>query len=241
MIKNILFGAVFISILGFWVTQLYAHFTPMQNHKLQGPVVVELFTSQSCSSCPPADRNLAALSDNPNIITLGFHVTYWNHLHWKDTLSHQFSTDRQRAYAAYTRGGRVYTPQMVVNGADEFVGSRKGDINRAIANTHNIQPITLNKNNDNSLSADLPDLPPGSYTLWLAGTQNEHTQAIPTGENRGRTVTYKNAVIDFTEQGSWNGKAGKRTFNIEANPDVDRYVLLVQQNGFGKITAAGQI
>ena len=109
-----------------------ARFVDVDAGASQSPVVVELFTSQSCSSCPPADRNLGKLSENPNVIALGFHVTYWNHLHWEDTLSNEFSTKRQRSYAAAFRNGRVYTPQMVVNGEQEFVGSNGSKVNAAL-------------------------------------------------------------------------------------------------------------
>src|SRR5579863_6180669 len=87
------------------------------------PVVVELFTSQGCSSCPPADALLAELAKQDGVIALGFHISYWNGLGWKDPLSSEASTDRQKAYAGRFNGGQVYTPQIVVDGTAEMIGS----------------------------------------------------------------------------------------------------------------------
>ncbi|MEM7650922.1 MAG: DUF1223 domain-containing protein [Pseudomonadota bacterium] len=206
---------------------------------MDSPIVVELFTSQSCSSCPPADKNLAALSEDPKVIALGFHVTYWNHLHWEDTLSQQFATDRQRAYSRYKRSSRFYTPQMIVNGNEEFVGSRKSAIQNALKNAKPIQTIRLSKNGG-MLKAELPKLETDRYTLWLIGTKNSHTQEIPSGENRGRTVTYKNAVTQYKNLQSWDGEPQDIEINISDESVPDHYVLIAQKAGHGPIMAAGK-
>ena len=227
-------------MIGFWATSLRAQFGSIDTGAINKPVVIELFTSQSCSSCPPADKNLAVLAENPNVIALSFHVTYWDHLHWKDTLSQQFATDRQRAYANYKRNGRVYTPQMIVNGDEEFVGSRSGDIQRSLSRAQQIEPITISKDGSSQIKAVLPKLAKGNYTLWLAGTKNSHTQSIPSGENRGRTVTYKDTVVHYEQAGNWDGHPREIFIDLPSGVTADNYVVLVQKDGYGAILAAGK-
>ena len=240
MIKNILVLGLVGVLVMFWGKSLHARFGDFDAQTIDGPVVIELFTSQSCSSCPPADKNLGELTQNPNVIALSFHVTYWNYLHWKDTLSHQFSTDRQRAYAAHIGKRRVYTPQMIVNGSREFVGSRGGDIANALENARPLQTININIRDDGTLSAQMPELEHGEYTIWIAGIKAQHQQNIKSGENGGKTVTYHNAVIEFTTLGEWDGHATEKKADMFENTDIDRYVVLAQKSGYGFIAAAGQ-
>ncbi|MGB0720063.1 MAG: DUF1223 domain-containing protein [Bdellovibrionales bacterium] len=242
MIKPILFAGLLIAALVLWNQKLQAYFGDMKIPQTDHPVVVELFTSQSCSSCPPADQNLAALADTQNIIALGFHVTYWDHLNWKDTLSRDFATDRQRRYAAENRSGRVYTPQIIVNGDEGFVGSNRAKITATLKNANDITPIILSETSS-ALQISIPDFPKQtskSVTFWLFGVKKEYTQSIPSGENRGKTVTYRNAVLE-QQQITRTGQI--QNFEIEKPhwPDIDRYVLITQDNAYGKITAAGQI
>lgn len=208
------------------------------------PVVVELFTSQSCSSCPPADALLGEMAaKDPNIIAFSCHVTYWDHLNWKDTLSRKFCTNRQRAYAGFMQKNNVYTPQMVVNGEHEFVGSNRADAKRFTAESTTL-PITLSTTANGGLSAQMPALPAGSpkQTLWLISYHASHTQDIASGENRGRTVTYTNSVATLDQVGVWDGTAQMLTF---AKPDNDAktpgYALIAQPRGFGVISAAGKL
>ncbi len=229
-------GLIFLSLLS--ATNAQA-----QN---QSPVVLELFTSQSCSSCPPADKILNKLAnDNSNIIALSCNVTYWNHLHWEDTLSKQFCTERQRSYAHSFNSKRVYTPQIVINGQHEMVGSREG----AIKNTINkeslnkaIKPILLSLSGDN-LEIKLPEtLGNDSYALLLIPHDAKHTQAIPSGENRGRTVQYTNPVQNIISLGTWDGTGKKITYDVSNINNAKGFVVLAQKNGItGPITAAGKI
>ena len=133
------------------------------------PVVLEMFTSQSCSSCPPADRVLSQLeAQNDNIIALSCHVTYWNHLHWKDTLSKEFCSTRQRDYVRTLRSRGPYTPQIMINGKHTMVGSQGGKIVRAIENAAPIKSIGLSLDND-QLNIKLPETAGNdSYALNLS-------------------------------------------------------------------------
>ncbi len=215
---------------------------PMAAPNVEAPVVVELFTSQSCSSCPPADRILASLAQNPNIIALSCHVSYWNHLHWKDTLSHEFCDMRQHGYAGKKGSRRVYTPQMIVNGTNEFVGSHNSKVKFALNNAQRnpIQAIKIEMPNPYSIEFTLPEADKDSYRLWAFGYQNTHHEDIPSGENRGRSVTYANPVQSYTNLGAWDGKAAKHEFTT---PDakIDGIAILAQRGGYGEIIAAGKL
>lgn len=231
---------IIVGVIVLGATKLHARYGTFDTNVVNKPVVIELFTSQSCSSCPPADDNLAKLAENPNIIALGFHVTYWDYLHWKDTLSRQFATDRQRAYSRHVGKSRVYTPQMVVNGTREFVGSRGGDIAQALENSVTVEPITIGINTDGILTLELPDLPEGNYTLWINGIKDQKTQKITSGENGGRTVNYVNSVIEHASGGQWDGTSETRNLEGFKNPEIDKYIVLAQKSGYGPIAAAGQ-
>lgn len=240
MSKNLLLIGVIVGLIMFWATSLHARFGTFDTNDMNKPVVIELFTSQSCSSCPPADKNLTKLAESPNVIALGFHVTYWDHLHWKDTLSHQFATDRQRAYSRYAAKSRVYTPQMIVNGTREFVGSRGGDIDSALKSAQAVELIKATVSDDNILTIDLPAIKNDAYTLWVAGVKHETTQNIGSGENSGKTVTYTNAVIEYASGGSWDGNANTRQLEGFDNKEIDAYIVIAQKSGYGPIKAAGQ-
>ncbi len=214
------------------------------------PVVVELFTSQSCSSCPPADALLVDVEPHANIIALGCHVTYWNHLDWRDTLSHSFCTDRQRAYAAERGTRRVYTPQAVVNGSVEFVGSDRKSMVEAIASPRQaVLSIAIQRADGDVLVVTLPGIENAErpMTVWLAGFQRQYTQKMRAGENRGRTVLYVNPVLTMDQVGVWDGQAKTMELAIplaalEAiNGEGGGVAVLAQQGVYGPIMAAGKV
>jgi len=240
--KNIFLYILIAGTLAFSGKTLYAQFDPVsvETNMTDKPVVVELFTSQSCSSCPPADKNLAILAKNPNVIALGFHVTYWNHLHWKDTLSRQFATDRQYAYAGYKNDNRIYTPQMIINGGEEFVGSHGGNIRRSLSRAQDVELVQVTLEDSSQIKAMLPDLAKGNYTIWLAGTKDSLTQVIASGENRGKTVVYKHGVVHYKPAGQWDGQSKEIFIDIPSGTDIDNYVVLVQKDKYGAIIAAGK-
>ena len=163
------------------------------------PVVVELYTSQGCSSCPPADALLGRLAQRPDVLALSLPVTYWDMLGWKDTLASKANTARQKAYAGAMGRGGIYTPQIIVDGVNDVVGSRQGAVDKAIAGREadmRAVPVTLRLT-----PAEVhvrvgagPVKPAQSATIWLFAVRPEATVKITAGENSGRTVTYRNIV-----------------------------------------------
>lgn len=236
MYSIILFGGFFAFMMALLAMTAQSTKVVAEDVKTNGPVVVELFTSQSCSSCPPADKLLGELaSNNDDIIALGYHVTYWNHLHWKDKLSLEESTDHQRAFNRNIGSRRVYTPQMVVNGRDEFVGSSRRQATSSIQTTVAIQPIDVVFSNG-QVVAKLPANLGHNVDVQVVGFGEQNTQAIPSGENRGRTLTYTNPVRSIVYP---NVAAGSVT--VPTSSDVKGgYAVLVRDTRAGKIIAAGQ-
>jgi hypothetical protein len=203
--------------------------------------VIELFTSQGCSSCPPADKLLGELSQDPSLVTLSLAVDYWDYLGWKDTLALRGHSNRERAYAD-ARGDRdVFTPQVVVNGLIDVLGSDKAAIDGAIEKTRRSAaplelPVTLTVA-DGKVTAFVPDAKSDrrSAEVWLCPTTRKVTVAIERGENNGHTLTYTNVVRSWVRLGNWNGKA--QTFTVPvaelsgpnfALKDIDQLAVLVQ-------------
>jgi hypothetical protein len=191
------------------------------------PVVVELFTSQGCSSCPPADRLLTDLArDRPDVLPLAFHVTYWNRLGWADPYSFDGATERQHGYAHISGEGGVYTPQAVVDGTQDVVGSdgpalRKA-IKRAMAQATSI-PLALHSAADGvaiTIGAGA-----GEGRVLLVGYDPEHVTAVGRGENAGATLVESNIVRGLVVAGTWRGAALALTV---APPPGERLAALVQ-------------
>ncbi|MEZ5828485.1 MAG: DUF1223 domain-containing protein [Hyphomicrobiales bacterium] len=181
----------------------------------KGATLLELFTSQGCSSCPPADALLAEYRNKPGVITLSFSVDYWNYLGWHDTLSSPENSERQRDYARARGDGRVYTPQVVVDGVQHVNGSNEAAIEMAMRNAakrlESVRvPVTMSAEG-NSLVIDIGAAPEGSdmreATVWLAIAKEKETVAISRGENRGKEITYTHPVREFTPIGMWKGEA----------------------------------
>lgn len=163
--------------------------------------VVELFTSQGCSSCPPADRLLADYVKRKDVLALAYHVDYWNYLGWKDTFSRSEFSERQRRYAASFKRHGVYTPQVVINGRDHAVGSRKGDIDKIIdrfARDGRAPSIEINTQRDREKIRITTNAADGDATMWIVYFDKQRSVAIERGENRGHTITYHNIVRDVT-------------------------------------------
>ena len=186
--------------------------------------VVELFTSQGCSSCPPADDLLGRLADDPSLVALSLPIDYWDYLGWKDTLAKPNHTARQRGYAQ-TRGDRaVYTPQVVVNGAVHVQGSDAAAIERAITQTRQqpgvlAVPVTLSVQGGRVNVALQPSAEAQAGSdVWLCAVSKNVPVTITRGENRGHTVTYHNVVRRWLKLGDWSGMA--RNWSLPVS-DVD--------------------
>ncbi len=213
----------------------------------QRRVLVELFTSQGCSSCPAADRLLGELSKDPNILTMSLAVDYWDYLGWKDTLALPGHAKRQRAYAG-SRGDRaVYTPQVVINGTVHVLGSDKGAIERAVkharAGAEQTQLAIEAKVADGSVQVTVPATndPGQTGEVWLCPIAKKIPVEISRGENKGHTVTYTNVVRGWVKLGDWNGQPGKFSkplSEIKSKGEFDTFAVVVQS---GRPDAPGNV
>jgi hypothetical protein len=186
---------------------LIAVLSPVAAIAAERPVVVELFTSQGCSSCPPANAFLNELSrGRRDVLALAFHVTYWDRLGWKDPFSLPAATQRQDVYG-HRFGDGSYTPEMVVDGAAGMVGSDRSDVGAAIEKakraSRTAASVSVTRNGD-QVSVQVGS-GTGSARVLLIGFDHEHTTAIGRGENSGRTLTEANVVRSFRPVGQWSG------------------------------------
>jgi hypothetical protein len=196
--------------------------------------IVELFTSQGCSSCPPADALLGRLSADPALLALSFHVNYWNSIGWKDPFSSQVSTDRQYAYAHALGERTVFTPQLIVNGTRSLIGSQESEIRKEIAKA---SEATL------PVSADLSKQADGSFNLQLAGPAvaadvwevryvRRSVTKIRAGENGGRELETFNDVVQLHRLGTFQPGVLKLE---PLHQPADGLAVLVQKPSGGPI------
>ncbi|HEY8003714.1 MAG TPA: DUF1223 domain-containing protein [Phenylobacterium sp.] len=200
--------------------------------------VVELFTSQGCSSCPPADLAVAAISARPGVLALSFGVTYWDDLGWKDTFAQKKFTERQWDYAHGLGHGNVGTPQVVVNGRADTVGQSVADIDQTLRRATlaaggpalTLQPARV---------AIAGAAPPRPAQVWLVRYDPNVLQVpVKRGENTGKTLPIKNVVRELTSLGAWTG--GAKAFAIPAGPAGLKTAVLVQAGRGGPILAAAR-
>jgi hypothetical protein len=170
--------------------------------------VVELFTSQGCSSCPPADRYLAELAKDPSLVVLSWPVDYWDYIGWKDTFASPTFTARQKAYAAARGDDQVYTPQAVIDGVTHAVGNDRDVVQDAIAaNGKTLSCVLTIADRNGKIGIDVSPKAnaSSSATLWLLRVLRTANVAIGRGENKGRSVTYTNVVREAVPVGEWSG------------------------------------
>lgn len=166
------------------------------------PVVVELFTSEGCSSCPPADALLAELAGRPDVLALSFHVDYWDRLGWKDPFSSPAATERQQRYAALLGLATVYTPQIVVDGKWQAVGSDRAEVDHALVSArgeHTELPVAIDLDHGRARIEFGRAQRPVSARVLLVGFDRRHVTAVARGENAGRTLTHADVVRSITE------------------------------------------
>jgi len=219
------------------------------------PVLVELYTSQGCSSCPPADEFLGKLAQRSDVIALAFHVDYWDYIGWKDPFGDPAHTARQRLYAASLRKRTIYTPQMVIDGVVDAVGSRWWDVEGKIKQRQAMGPaertsipIRLARAANGALAVAVPEaaIPQsaraGRADLFLAAMDSRHVTKVPRGENSGRALEDFNVVRGFSRIGRYDGSM----LAVEVDPTAwhqgaDRLAVFLQARDTGPIWGAAQL
>ncbi len=208
------------------------------------PVVLELFTSQGCSSCPPADRFAEILSQRNNLILLSCHVTYWDYIGWKDTLGNKSCDNyQQHITPSFLGKKRVYTPQMIINGHKGMVGSHTQTILNTIIQEQkkSLGEITIFKN-ENEITFDLPDMAQEApYYLRAFFIQSSQITPIGRGENRKKTINYVQNVKSIYEIGQWDGTEKTKSFILLTPPNTDQIIILAKEGTDGAVRAVGRM
>jgi hypothetical protein len=217
---------------------------PQSGAAAEPRAVLELFTSQGCSSCPPADKLLGQLADDPSVIALSLPVDYWDYLGWKDTLALKGHSMRQRAYSQVRGDRSVYTPQVVVNGVVHALGSDKGEIEKAIAESRAqgsvlTVPVSMQVA-DGKVTVTLPEsnAVQGKAQVWLLPVANRIPVEIDRGENSGHKITYHDVVRRWVKLGEWTGKP--ETYSMPVSEvtknigEINQLAVLVQRDVDGK-------
>jgi len=218
---------------------LIASLSPVMANATERPVVVELFTSQGCSSCPPANAYLNEMvRQRRDVLALAFHVTYWDRLGWKDPFSLAAATDRQSVYGRRFGDGS-YTPEIVVDGSASAVGSDRGAVGPAIENAKRngstAAAVSVMKNGE-QVSIEV-GAGSGSGRVLLIGFDHEHTTAIGRGENSGATLTEANVVRSIRPIGQWSGAALRLNERFPEGQDV----AVVLEAPDGRIIGASRL
>jgi hypothetical protein len=202
------------------------------------PTVVELFTSQGCSSCPPADALLGELARRGDVIALGFHISYWDSLGWKDPLSRPQSTERQQAYARLS-GGQIYTPQMIVDGTSEMVGSHREEVTAALreASHEAIAPVAFAADR-HSVTIGPAAIAGSTGQIVLVRFAQKRTTRVGAGENARRTLEDTNGVDAVATLGAWQGAEAE--FAVEP-PAAGSGIAVLVQAADGRIIGAAML
>lgn len=231
MMRHFVFGTA---------TAVFAGLAAISPVQAENAVVVELYTSQGCSSCPPADALLHSLSGREDLIPLALHVDYWDYIGWKDTFAQAPFSARQRAYAEALGNSMVYTPQIIVHGRAALTSSTKVQLNRAIAATDASPRVDLQVRRQGEvviITAKGQDVGPAFVQLVRYRPSEQVT--IERGENAGEVITYSNIVTEWQRLGDWNGTGSYET--TAAINGSDRAVVIVQTKGPGPILAAFRV
>jgi hypothetical protein len=221
-----------VALLGVFATAFVAVTTSAV--LAQPRAVIELFTSQGCSSCPPADQLLGELGEDSSIIAMSLPISYWDYLGWKDTLAIPGHSNRQRAYSRQRGDREVYTPQAIIDGSVQVLGSDRVAIEDAIEQTRKhpevlTLPVSLSVAGG-QIKVTAPAKILGTGEVWLCSLSKAVPVIISRGENRGRTITYHNVVRGWSKLGDWDGAAATWTLPVTAveGDDVDTVMVMVQ-------------
>jgi hypothetical protein len=205
--------------------------------------VVELFTSQGCSSCPPADAFLGELAKRRDVLALSEHVDYWDYLGWKDPFATSENTQRQRAYARRLGLSYVYTPQMVVQGMGQISGADRDGVLELVARAKDLPlvPVNVNRSGEGAMVAQLgPATLPGAVDVLLVRFDPKHSTSIARGENGGRQVQNYNVVRGFTRLAMWNGESTSLPVLPPCQGVGESCAILLQQADGGRILGAAR-
>lgn len=219
--------------------------TPISAHAKQ-PVVVELFTSQGCSSCPPADELLTELAERDDVIALSLHVDYWDYIGWKDPFASPQYTERQRRYAEELGLHYVYTPQIVIDGRHNIVGSHRDKVLAAIeasAKQGKLVEVSFAAENGGRVIIPAGPAPDRGATIWLAVYDDAMETEVKRGENAGRTIRNAHVVRRLERLGTWMGERLEIPLNLDSAATRNNYecAVIVQQGRNGPIIGAGQM
>ncbi len=206
------------------------------------PIVVELYTSQGCSSCPPADKFLQALAKRSDVIALGLHVDYWDYIGWKDVFGDSAYSERQRTYARVGKRRSLYTPQMIIQGQDHVVGNHPKDVNTLIK-MHQAKPakVALEATRDGrkvNIHAQAKSGAAQAVVLLVRYVPSKTTR-IARGENAGRDIAYANIVHELKVVGKWDMRK-PLSLSVRSAPDMQT-AIIVQSAGHGPILAAARV
>lgn len=229
------------------VLALLLFVSPQAGRAQQNAVVLELYTSQGCSSCPPADALLPKLADMPGVIALALHVDYWDYLGWKDSFGNVQYTKRQKAYAKALHHRPLYTPQAVIQGRDIVVGHEEPQIVKAL-NTYLSEPspvlLDIDRGAGGALSIRATSRDgatlAGPFDVQLVQFLESEGVDIEAGENAGRNMTYTNIVTDWRTVAHWDGLSPLDLEITDLAPDQP-VAVIVQQAGTGPVVTAAEL
>ena len=209
------------------------------------PVVVELYTSQGCSSCPPAEAYMQELAKRDDVIGLEFHIDYWDYIGWKDMFADPAFTKRQKRYVRALGARYVYTPQMVIGGTVHAVGSERNTVERHIraarqaAGSH--PPLTLRREGHTLVIEIGAASTVGTYDVTFVTFDKPHTTKVRRGENRGQTLVNANVVRELAVVGKWSGKAATYRVSLAGKKGNGGCAVIVQKRGPGRVLAAARL
>jgi len=233
-----------------WIFTLFAACVLVSSPVLAGSdtrtTVLELFTSQGCSSCPSADLVLGEYAQRDDIIALSFHVDYWDYIGWKDTFASKETTDRQRGYGRALGQRHLYTPEMVVGGRAHAVGANRSGVDKLIGDELRTPPsgVALDlKVTEGQAVAALSSKSAVAAEVWLFEIDRRHDVEIARGENTGNVLTYHNVVRTIRSLGRWDGKRRQISEDLKAarRAGRDGIVVVVQTAGQGPVLAAARV
>lgn len=228
---------------------LAARLTPINALTSATPVVVELFTSEGCTSCPPADANLGKLVRQRSILPLSYHVDYWDYIGWRDRNADPAFSERQRGYDEALGHAMVYTPQLIIAGAADSLGTDSEALAIALADRRHVvrmTPIRMMRDAEGNVLLDLPQASlPSSVTLWLVTYRHKVATTVEAGENAGKELVSYNVVRSLRKLGQWSGRAETRPITLaplaagENAPDAVAVIGNLQE--YGPVIAATAI